>query len=166
MLRDGKLEAIVGVMATHKIEGESLASRLGCVGGDNVWEVEAMGVLRQQKGLSLTTDTIHVPSLLKLEDCAECAQESWEAHERREKQMAVEKLESEERRRRFEESRRKSDQKKQEDEEKRQQADTTVVIIDDNTLRRKGVLMKKFFLKPGDSIDRSYGWMKAPEASP
>ncbi|CAM9125121.1 unnamed protein product [Sphacelaria rigidula] len=149
VLRDGKLEAIVGVMATHKIEGESLASRLGCVGGDNVWEVEAMGVLRQQKGLSLTTDTIHVPSLLKLEDCAECAQESWEAHERREKQMAVEKLESEERH-----------------EEKRQQADTTVVIIDDNTLRRKGVLMKKFFLKPGDSIDRSYGWMKAPEASP
>lgn len=50
--------------------------------------------------------------------------------------------------------------------EPRQPADTTVVIIDDNTLLRNGVLMKKFFFKPGDSIDRSYGWMKAPEASP
>lgn len=43
-----------------------------------------------------------------------------------------------------------------------QEVDTTVVIIDDNTLRRNGVLMKKFFFKPGDSTNRSYGWAKAP----
>lgn len=164
VLRDEKLEAIIEVMATHKTEGESLASRMEFVGEDNVWEVEAMRVLKQQRRLTLTTDTIRLPSLLRVTDCTKCAQASREAHERcREaherwvKQMAVEKLESEERRRQFEECKRKSDQK----------ADTTVVLVDENTLRRNGVLMTKFFFnKPGDSIDRSYGWMKAPEASP
>ncbi|CAN0493787.1 unnamed protein product [Ectocarpus sp. 12 AP-2014] len=150
VLRDEKLEAIIGVMATHKTEEESLASRMEFVGEDNVWEVEAMRVLKQQRRLTLTTDTIRLPSLLRVTDCTKCAQASREAHERWVKQMAVEKLESEERRRQFEE----------------QQADTTVVLVDENTLRRNGVLMKKIFFKPGDSIDRSYGWMKAPEASP
>lgn len=47
--------------------------------------------------------------------------------------------------------------------DRRQQPDTTVVIMDDDTLLRNGVLMKKFFFKPGDSIDRTYGWMRAAE---
>ncbi|CAN0225930.1 unnamed protein product, partial [Pylaiella littoralis] len=94
----------------------------------SVWEVEAMGVWRQQKRLTLTTDTIHVPSLLSLKDCAECARESRESHERREKLMAVEKQESEDYRRQHNE-----------------RVKTTVVIKDDNTLLRNGVLMKRFF---------------------
>lgn len=146
VLRAGELEAIVEVMATHKTDGESLASRIECVGGDNVWEVEAMGVWRQQKRLTLTTDTIHVPSLLSLKDCAECARESRESHERREKLMAVEKQESEDYRRQHNE-----------------RVKTTVVIKDDNTLLRNGVLMKRFFYKPGDSIDCRYGWARAAE---
>lgn len=150
--------AIVEVMATHKTEGESLASRIECVGGGNVWEVGAMGVLRQQKRLTLTTDTIYVPSLLILKDCAECARESREKKERWQKQLAIE---SEERSRQFEESKRKFDQKKQEDREKRQRADTTVVLTDENTLRRNGVLMRRFCYKPGDSIDHRYGWARA-----
>lgn len=64
VFRDGNLTAIVEVMATHKTEGESLASRISCVGEDNVWEVEAMGVLEQQKRVTLTTDIIQLPSLL------------------------------------------------------------------------------------------------------
>lgn len=56
VFRDGNLTAIVEVMATHKTEGESLASRISCVWGGNVWEVEAMSVLKMQKPLTLTTD--------------------------------------------------------------------------------------------------------------
>ncbi|CAN0421536.1 unnamed protein product, partial [Ectocarpus sp. 8 AP-2014] len=131
VLRDGNLEAIIEVMVTHKTEGEPLASRIERVGGDNVWEVEAMDVWRQRKRLSLTTDTIHVSSLLKLEDCAECARERREAHERREKLMAIEQKKSEAYSQQY-----------------TARQNTTVVIIDDNTIRRNGVLMKKFFYKP------------------
>lgn len=107
-----------------------------------------MSVLKQQKRVTLTTDILQLPSLLRLTDCAECALESRQEHDRRQKKMATEKQESEEFSRQFNE-----------------RNNTTVVIIDENTLRRKGVLMKKFFINPGDSIDRSYGWVKRPKGN-
>ncbi|CAN0218570.1 unnamed protein product, partial [Ectocarpus sp. 4 AP-2014] len=129
-------------MVTHKTEGEPLASRIECVGGDNVWEVKAMDVWRQRKGLSLTTDTIHLCSLLELEDCAKCAQESREEHERWVKQSREEHD--------HREKLRAIEQKKSEaySQQYNERQNTTVVIIDDNTLRRNGVLMTKFFFKP------------------
>lgn len=60
-------------MATHKTEGEPLSARIFCVGGDNVWEVEALSVLKEQRQLTLTTNIIQLQSLLKLKDCAKCA---------------------------------------------------------------------------------------------
>lgn len=54
---------------------------------------------------------------------------------------------------------------KDKSEKTRQPPDTPAVIGDDNTLLRNGVLMKSFF-KPSDRVDRSYGWVKAPEVLP
>ena len=78
---------------------------------------------------------------------------------------AESRRQTEERNRKYDEKMRPFHESRQKDIEQKEQADTTVVILDDNTLRRNGVLMKKFFYKPGDSIDRSYGWVKASEAS-
>ena len=137
VLRDGKLEAIVEVMATHKTQGEALASRIECVGAANVWEVEAMDVLKVQKQLSSTTDTIRLRSLLKVTTCAECAQEQ--------RVIAQEVI----------------DQRRREFVSAAATKANSVVIIDDNALRADGVLKKKVYLNDEDWFDRRYVWKES-----
>lgn len=148
VLRDGKLEAIVEVMATHKTQGEALASRIECVGAANVWEVEAMDVLKMQKQLTLTTDTVRLRSLFKVTNCAECAQEQRViAQEAIDQRRLAAKWERE--------------CVPVEEARPVPKADS-VVIIDDNALRADGVLKKKVFLNDEDWFDRRYVWEEVP----
>lgn len=145
VFHEGNLKAIVEVRETHKTEGEPLSARISFVGGENMWEVEAMRVLQEQRQLSLTTNTVRLPSLLKVKDCAKCVQET--ELMRKQKEQRVEKMEYE----------------KRKAEELRRQRENPVVIIDDNTWLRNNVLMKKVLINPGDWFDRRYVWAKEQE---
>lgn len=125
VFQGGNLRAIVEVMATHKTEGAPLSARISCVGGENVWEVEALSVLKEQRQLTLTTNTIQLHSLLKLKDCAKCAFEV-EQRQQAAREMALA-------------TERRAKQKEQTEklvEASQRTSQNSVVIIDDNTLLR------------------------------
>lgn len=156
VIHDGNLKAIVEVMASHKTEGGPLSARISCVGGENVWEVDALSVLKEQRQLTLTTNTIQLHSLLKLKECAKCALEVELRNKEKQEQMVKEVALATER------TAKQKEHRETLEAALRGPTENPVVIIDDNMLLRNNVKMKKVFLASDDWFDRRYIWKKAP----
>jgi hypothetical protein len=71
IFQNGVIASIVEVCVSHATTGDSLQSRVACVGADNVWEVSAVEILKHQAELFTTANAIEVRSLLQyeLEEC-------------------------------------------------------------------------------------------------
>lgn len=149
VFRDENLEAIVEVVVTHKTEGEALASRISRVGADDMWEVDAIEVLKRQNQLRSTRDVIRLPTTQSFSDCVECAEEAEQMRRQKEELNRHRALEK------------KAEQEQMELAIMQGQGQDRVVIIDDNTLLRNDVLLKKSFLNPGSKFDRRYVWVRA-----